>query len=224
MAEAPFTLEQTKMPSVAMIGRLWTMVAASCFLFTMANAQDAFDIMSGRILTTSAPSTIFSFGENPNVDFPPRTRVIIRPKVHAESSSAYCVRTCDGRYFPAPAGNQQSRAEGCKNLCPASETKVFSGSSIDNASSKDGRSYSALPSAFLYRKELVAGCTCNGKDVVGLATVKPDQDKTLRRGDLIAKETGLEVVKRIDDGTVSYTKVSIETRINYELLPVVASD
>ena len=43
-------------------------------------------------------------------------------------------------------------------------------------------------------------------------------------GDLIAKETGLEVVKRIDDGTVSYTKVSIETRINYERLPVVASD
>lgn len=98
---------------------------------------------------------------------------------------------------------------------------MFSGSSIDSASSKEGRPYSALPNAFLYRKELVAGCTCNGKDIVGLASLKPDQDKTLRRGDLIAKETGLEVVKRIDDGAVSYAKASVET---YGRLPVVASD
>ena len=134
------------------------------------------------------------------------------------------MRTCDGRYFPAPSvGDAQSKAQGYKNLCPAGDTKVFYGSSIDNASSKDGRSYSALPNAFLYRKEIVAGCTCNGKDPVGLASIKPDDDKTLRRGDLIAREGGLEVVQRVDDGKASFAKASPATQGKYERLPVVAA-
>ncbi|MBA2401146.1 MAG: DUF2865 domain-containing protein [Bradyrhizobium sp.] len=211
------------MLNVHTIGSLRTMIAASCLLFTTAHAQEAYDIRSGG-MRASPPSAMLSFGENPGVELPPRPRMAPRPKVHVEASGAYCVRTCDGRYFPAPVGDQQSRAEGCKNLCPAAETKVFSGSSIDSASSKDGRAYSALPNAFRYRKELVAGCTCNGKDVVGLASLKPDQDKTLRRGDMIAKGTGLDVVKRVDDGAVSYTKASVETRSKFERLPVLASD
>jgi hypothetical protein len=169
--------------------------------------------MSGRIRAASAPPTMLSFGENPA--FPPKTRVLIRTNPNAEASVSYCVRTCDGRYFPAPStGDAQSKAQGCKNLCPAGETKVFPGSSIDNAVSKDGRSYSALPNAFLYRKEMVAGCTCNGKDPVGLASIKPDDDKMLRRGDLIARETGLEVVKRVQDGNASFTKASAANRAN----------
>ncbi len=210
------------MPNVLITWSLRT-IAASCFFLTAANAQEAYDIMSGRIQTMIPPSML-SFGENPTADFPPKTRVYIRPKVQAETSVSYCVRTCDGRYFPAPSvGDAQSKAQGCKNLCPASETKVFSGSSIDNASSKDGRPYSALPNAFLYRKELVAGCTCNGKGPVGLASIKPDEDKTLRRGDLVARENGLEVVKRVDDGNASFAKASAATQSKYERLSVVAA-
>lgn len=206
-----------------MTRRLRTIVAASCFLFTGANAQEAFDIMSGRI-TVSTQSTIFSFGENPSADFPPKTRVIIHSRPNVGATVAYCVRTCDGRYFPAPSvGDAQSKAQGCKNLCPAGDTKVFSGSSIDNASSKDGRAHSALPNAFLYRKEIVAECTCNGKDPVGLASIKPDDDKTLRRGDLIAREGGLEVVQRVGDGKASFAKASSATQGKYERLPVVAA-
>ena len=37
---------------------------------------------------------------------------------------AYCVRTCDGRYFPISASDNQSRAASCNSFCPASETKV----------------------------------------------------------------------------------------------------
>ena len=170
----------------------------------------------------SVRSGMLSFGENPAAaDFPPKTRVIIHPRVHLEASASYCVRTCDGRYFPAPSGDAQRKAHGCRNLCPTSETKVFSGSSIEDASSKDGRSYSSLANAFRYRKELIAGCTCNGKSPAGLASIKPDEDKTLRRGDLIAKENGLDVVKRADDRSVSFAKPSSESR--YERLPVVAA-
>lgn len=211
------------MRKLTTIGSLATLIA-SCFMIAAADAQE-YDIMTGR-LQGGVPSTVFSFGENPAAtDFPPRSRSPARPRiVYVEPSASYCVRTCDGRYFPAPSGDSQSAAQGCKSLCPASEMKVYSGSSIGNATSKDGRPYSALANAFRYRKELVAACTCNGKDVVGLASVKPSEDKTLRRGDIVVQESGLEVVKRIDDGNVSYAKASASTRGKYERLPVMASD
>ncbi len=222
--EAPSPSDHNKMPNFPIIGRLWTIGAAGCLLFTAASAQDSYDIMSGRIVATTSSSTMLSYGENPAIEFPPRSPAAARPRIHVEASVSYCVRTCDGRYFPAPSGDSQSKAQNCKNLCPASETKVFSGSSIDSATAKDGRPYSALPNAFLYRKELVAGCTCNGKDLVGLATIKPDRDTTLRRGDLIARETGLELVRRADAGHVSFAKAPLATRSKYERLPVLASD
>ena len=109
------------------------------------------------------------------------------------SRTAYCVRTCDGRYFPAPAAANQSRAEICKNFCPAAETKVFYGPSIDDAAGDTGKSYGELPNAYKYRTELVAGCTCNGSDPVGLAKIKIEDDKTLRRGDLFVEPDGVKV-------------------------------
>jgi hypothetical protein len=96
--------------------------------------------------------------------------------------------------------DKNSIAESCKNLCPSGETQVFYGSSIDGAHSQKGQAYSDLPNAFRYRKELVAGCTCNGKDVVGLASIKPEDDDTLRRGDMLATADGMKVVRRIVDG------------------------
>ena len=56
--------------------------------------------------------------------------------------------------------------------------------------------YSELPNAFRYRNELVAGCTCNGKDQIGLAPVKIEDDPTLRKGDIVAGENGLLVAGR----------------------------
>ena len=49
---------------------------------------------------------------------------------------AFCVRTCDGRYFPVAASDKASRAASCNSFCPASETKVFYGSNIDNAAER----------------------------------------------------------------------------------------
>ena len=92
---------------------------------------------------------------------------------------------------PSPHQTMQSRAASCNSFCPASETKVFSGSSIDNATAEDGKAYSELPNAFRYRNELVSGCTCNGKDQIGLAPVKIENDPTLRKGDIVAGETAL---------------------------------
>ena len=154
-----------------------------------AGAEDAYEYMTGRVAVRSqTPSSMaLAYGENPALQFPPR--ITVRPRSTegtgenlSTGQNSFCVRTCDGRYFPISSQDKQSAAEGCKNLCPASETRIFTGSSIDGASSKDGKPYSSLPNAFRYRKELVAGCTCTGKDVIGLASIKIEDDKTLRRG------------------------------------------
>ena len=60
------------------------------------------------------------------------------PRSRYGGGLAYCVRSCDGRYFPITGNDNQSRAENCKNLCPASETKVVYGSTIDNATKHVG--------------------------------------------------------------------------------------
>jgi hypothetical protein len=124
-------------------------------------------------------------------------------------SVAFCVRTCDGRFFPIRAGNP---AEVCNAFCPASETKVFSGGKIDYAHSSDGRTYRELPNAFLYREKLVQGCTCNGKDPFGLARIDVRNDPTLRAGDIVAGSKSLMQATPRPSGEVAFTPISGEMR------------
>ncbi|MET0443706.1 MAG: DUF2865 domain-containing protein [Pseudorhodoplanes sp.] len=140
---------------------------------------------------------------------------------------AYCVRTCDGRYFPLSASDNSSRAASCNNFCPSSETKVVYGSSIDQAATDSGKPYSELPNAYKYRTELVAGCTCNGKDQTGLAPVKLENDPTLRKGDIVAGADGLMVTARTSDkrgASLEMSPASASVRAKYEAAPVVASE
>jgi Protein of unknown function (DUF2865) len=142
-------------------------------------------------------------------------------------SQAYCVRTCDGRYFPISASDSQSRAASCNSFCPASETKVVYGSNIDNAATESGKPYSELPNAFRYRNELVAGCTCNGKDPTGLAAIKIENDPTLRKGDIVAGEKGLVVANRSADrrgAALNFSPASERVRARYQRVPVVAAE
>ena len=95
--------------------------------------------------------------------------------------------------------------------------------SIDNASASDGKPYSALQNAFRYRKELVVGCTCNGKDVIGLASIKPENDKTLRQGDLVASAHGFKVVSSSSESTPKFAAASNADINQFALPPVLAS-
>jgi Protein of unknown function (DUF2865) len=142
------------------------------------------------------------------------------------SGGAFCVRTCDGRYFPAPAAGGQSRADICNSFCPAGETKLFYGSNIDGARSADGRAYTALPNAFRFRNELVANCTCNGKDAFGLARIDINRDPTLRRGDIVASGDGLVVATgRVDRaGGANFSEISASVRASFAKMPVVAKE
>ncbi len=173
-------------------------IAAAASGMAVQAQESAHEIMMGGSARPPSAIPVMAYGENPESRFPPRLAPQAR-RTEYTGGAAYCVRTCDGRYFPAPSGDSQ--LEGCKNLCPATETKVFYGGSIDNASARDGKPYSALPNAFRYREELVKGCTCNGKDVIGLASIKPENDGTLRRGDIVASHEGFKVVRSLSNGS-----------------------
>jgi hypothetical protein len=126
------------------------------------------------------------------------------PAPGSQSSAAqggvttYCVRLCDGRYFPlsSPAASSRSiSAKACAAMCPAAKTAVFRGSAIDGATGNDGERYADLGNAFVYRERLVADCTCNGRDPFGLARVDIANDPTLRAGDIVATGGSLQVFK-----------------------------
>ena len=109
----------------------------------------------------------------------------------------------------------QSAAESCKSFCPASETKVFGGGNIDTATAPDGRRYADLPNAFLYRKAIVNGCTCNGKTNFGLARLDATNDPTLRQGDIVATKAGLAAYTGTsNNNTANFTPVENYSRLS----------
>ncbi len=99
---------------------------------------------------------------------------------------AYCVRLCDGRYFPIQRNANASPAQLCSAFCPAARTQVFNGSQIDHAYAGGGQRYADLENAFVYRQRIVEGCSCNGKDSFGLARLDVASDPTLRPGDIVS--------------------------------------
>jgi hypothetical protein len=133
----------------------------------------------------------------------------LRPHAEGGPRSAYCVRTCDGHYFPVHAQPGMSAAQMCSTFCPASQTRLYAGGGIDYAAANDGSRYRDLPNAYLYRKQLVQGCTCNGKDAFGLARIDINDDPTLARGDIVATKQGLAVVSGRDSShNVEFTALA----------------
>jgi Protein of unknown function (DUF2865) len=126
------------------------------------------------------------------------------------SGPAFCVRTCDGKYFPL-ARSAASPAMMCQSFCPATTTKVFLGSNIDSASTSAGERYADMDNAYAYRKALRADCTCNGRDPAGLAPVDLSLDTSLRPGDVIATNNGLVAYSGVRTGngpTAEFTPIA----------------
>jgi hypothetical protein len=200
-----------------------TMVLCASSLMPQARAEDflsaLFGAFSGRHL--ASPQIVLPF---PNEGSPqgelPRARSY-------GGGQAYCVRTCDGRYFPISGPDSQSKAASCNNFCPASETRLVYGNTIDNAATETGKPYSELPNAFRFRNEIVVGCTCNGKDQIGLAPVSIEKDPTLRKGDLVAGANGLVVANGSADrrgAQLNFSPASERLRARYQSVPVVAQE
>ena len=171
-----------------------------------APAEGLFDFLFGGAKQQKAPTQANFFADplGLNQQAAPQTRV-------AGSGPAFCVRSCDGRYFPLTLRGGATPAQMCQAFCPASATKVFFGSRIDGASSATGERYADSDNAFAFRKALRADCTCNGRDPAGLAPVDLTLDTSLRPGDVIATSSGLVAysgVKLGADQTAEFTPVA----------------
>jgi len=99
---------------------------------------------------------------------------------------AYCVRLCDGRYFPMQRHANATSIQLCNAFCPAAKTQVFNGSQIDHAVASNGARYANLENAFVYREKIVPNCSCNGKTPFGLVTLDVSADPTLKPGDVVS--------------------------------------
>ena len=185
-------------------------------------------ILASPLLATPAPVSAeglfdFLFGglqQRPQREVPQQASPFVDPSAGQPQSApptrsanasgpAFCVRSCDGKYFPLMRG-LASPAQMCQAFCPASATKVFFGSSIDGAFSQSGERYADSENAFAYRKALRADCTCNGREPAGLAPVDLTLDGSLKAGDVIATS----------DGLVAYTGVRLGQEQSAEFTPV----
>jgi hypothetical protein len=115
---------------------------------------------------------------------------------------AYCVRTCDGFFFPAgPAMSGQGRTAqqtSCNSMCPGAEVALYtvaSQGSIEDAVGPRGQSYSALRTAFRFRQSVDRTCSCQGVATNGLARLPITHDFTLRAGDVVVTEQGVRVFR-----------------------------
>lgn len=188
-----------------------------------AHAEDFFSALFGGFRMRPPPEIRIPF---PNDDMPRYDAP--RQRASYGGGAAYCVRGCDGRYFPAQGNDAESKAQSCKSFCPASETSLVYGSNIDDATTDSGKSYSDLPNAFRYRSEIVSGCTCNGKDPVGLASLKAEDDPTLRKGDIVAGSDGLVVANRNANDrrgvAMNFSPLPESIRAKFRQVPVVAKE
>jgi len=172
--------------SAAALGVSFALVAAPAaqaqnLLESLANA------LSGRSAAALAPVSAAPGDSNP-------WKFLDRPAAQSGPKTSYCVRTCDGRFFPVPrsagSSHNMSTAQICNAMCPAAETRVYSGGAIERAVDDKGKSYSSLKTAFLFRDKTVDGCACTRSTAGGLAPLDVKDDPTLRRGDVVVTREG----------------------------------
>src|SRR5580692_1342720 len=188
-----------------------------------ARAEGLFDFLFGGSQRQTAPANVNSYAEPPASigrvapASPTGSEDVRQGNGNIGRTVAFCVRLCDGRHFPLEHMTNVTPIETCRAMCPASKTKVFFGGEIGGAVAKDGQRYGDLDNAFVYRKQMIANCTCNGKDAFGLAPFDMSNDPTLRPGDIVSTKQGLMAYSGKSGNAAAFTPVdrsSITAELN----------
>ena len=171
----------------ALMGCAGLAVALSVGAVAPASAQGLFEAIFGAISGRQSSPSAYA---DPNAEG--RSDASRRPAGQVFGGGTfYCVRLCDGRFFPIQRHANTTPAQMCSAMCPATQTRIFSGSEINRSVAPDGSRYADLDNAFTYRERVVENCSCNGKDAFGLARMNVSSDPTLRSGDIVATTNGL---------------------------------
>jgi hypothetical protein len=116
----------------------------------------------------------------------------------SSGSVSYCVRLCDGFFFPIgdAGGNTSAHETACQAQCPTAETRLFTapaGSDGIEEATSGGQRYTSIANAFRYRDRFDKACTCNarGQGVTSLAYMN---DFTMKPGDVVMTNDGLKVL------------------------------
>jgi len=123
----------------------------------------------------------------------------VAPGPNAPLAGTYrtlCVRTCDGYYFPISYSTVPGKFADdealCRRMCPATEVTLYShrnpGEDVSRAVSMSGRVYSDLPTAFSYRKQYNAACSCRLPGQSWAEALRQGDDQTIERGDIVVTE------------------------------------
>ena len=139
------------------------------------------------------------FGNNPIINPPSSDSGI--PGLPGQTASGtfrtLCVRTCDGYYFPISYSASQAKfledEKICQRQCPAAEVALYAhrnpGEDVNQAVSMTGQPYTALPTAFAYRKEYNSSCSCRRPGESWASALKNvDNRTTLESGDILVDD------------------------------------
>jgi len=140
-------------------------------------------------------SNLFGGDNNSPAEMPPAD---LDPQSGSGTYRTVCVRACDGAFFPISFATVQSRfaddERTCKAQCPAQEASLYTyrnpGEDMNSAVSLTGRTYTSLPTAFKFRTEYNASCSCKAPGQTWAEALKSIDDRAVaaQQGDIIVTE------------------------------------
>lgn len=104
------------------------------------------------------------------IDPQPRASASYTGPFRGGGNQPVCVRLCDGYFFPVNyegAKGNDRYDEACQASCPGTRTEVYfmpRGADLTQAATARGQRYSALETAFKYRKVRDQACSCKSAD------------------------------------------------------------
>lgn len=183
------------------IRRLTPAVAAGIMLLISpdGHTQDFFEQLFGTAAPSPGRASVGGYsiapqyGEGGTI----RSRAVVKSRIRRSSnwrgaqtaaahSGAFCVRICDGYYFPLVRSGDLNAQQACQYGCPSASVAVYEGSSIETARNLAGDEYTSLPTAFSFRNKTTEKCSCNfPQPAQSFSLSVASNDPTLRTGDIV---------------------------------------
>jgi Protein of unknown function (DUF2865) len=121
----------------------------------------------------------------------------MRAKDETSSGAEFCVRTCDGYYFPLIESERMTKQQSCEYACPTAPMGIYEGSTIETARNLAGGKYLSLPTAFSFRDKTTQKCSCNAPEHKQSFSMRVlGADPSLRTGDIVFADHGAYVYER----------------------------